>query len=78
MRLISLSVGAALAAFVLASGAAAATVTNGNFETGDTTGWTTFNANADGSDGDWLVYSGTTSPVSASPILAPPEGRSPP
>src|SRR6478735_2026857 len=65
MRLIFSVLGAALVAFVLATGAGAATVANGNFETGDFTGWTTWNA--DGGDGNWFVYSG-------SPILAPPEG----
>src|SRR5512133_1941370 len=72
MRQMFAFVGAALAAFVLATGAAAATVTNGNFETGDFTGWTVWNA--DSGFGNWYVYSGTVSPESGSPILAPPEG----
>jgi hypothetical protein len=34
----------ALGAFVLATGAGAAVVANGNFETGDFTGWSTMSA----------------------------------
>ncbi|HOO52438.1 MAG TPA: IPTL-CTERM sorting domain-containing protein [Alphaproteobacteria bacterium] len=47
-------------------------VTNGGFETGDFTGWTVWNE--PGSGGDFYVYSGTTSPSSASIVPAPPEG----
>jgi Carbohydrate binding domain len=72
VRLILCFLCAALAAFVLATGAAAATVTNGNFETGDFTGWTTWNA--EGSSGDWFVYTGTSGPLSGLLIAAPPEG----
>jgi hypothetical protein len=50
----------------------AATVANGGFEGApDFTGWTVFNQ-APG--GNWFVYSGTTSPVSANIVPAPPEG----
>lgn len=60
----------ALAAFVLAAGAGAATVANGGFETGDFTGWTKTTSGS----GDWFVYTGTTSPFSSQTIAAPPEG----
>lgn len=48
-----------------------AVITNGNFETGDFTGWTTQNAG----EGAWFVYAGTVSPLSGSTIAPPPEGN---
>jgi hypothetical protein len=45
-------------------------VTNGTFETGDLSGWTDASEGA----GQWSAYSGTTSPISGHPIVAPPEG----
>jgi hypothetical protein len=47
-------------------------VPNGDFETGDFTHWNI--ANKRGGGGDWFVYSGTESPLSGSPIAAPPQG----
>jgi len=44
---------------------------NGSFETGDFTGWTV--VQEAGSDGDWFVYSGNTSPFGGT-ILSPPDG----
>ena len=70
-RLILSLVTASFVAFVLATGAGAATVVNGDFETGDFTGWTTWNA---GGFGEWFVYTGTVSPISNNQIAAPPEG----
>ena len=50
---------------------AAAALTNGDFETG-LTGWST--ADALGSDGSFVVQSGTASPVNGDPVPAPPGG----
>lgn len=46
---------------------------NGSFETGDFTGWTVINE--PDSNGDWFVYSGTTTPLSSNSILRPPVGE---
>jgi hypothetical protein len=46
-------------------------ITNGGFESGFT-GWTT--ANETGSNGDWFVQSGMTSPLNGFPVPAPPGG----
>ena len=48
----------------------AATVGNGNFETGDLSGWTSVNTGS----GGWSAYTGTISPLSGRSIAAPPEG----
>lgn len=45
-------------------------ITNGNFETGTLTGWTV--EMQSGSLGEWLVYSGTTLPLSGSDFFHPP------
>ena len=50
--------------------AGAATLTNGDFETGNVTGWTVNNVGP----ADWRAYSGTTAPLSGLPIPAPPQG----
>jgi hypothetical protein len=47
-------------------------VPNGGFESGNFTNWNV--ANQPGGDGDWFVYSGTTSPLSNFTIAAPPQG----
>jgi hypothetical protein len=47
----------------------AGVVKNGNFETGDFTGWST----VDRGSGQWLVYTGTTTPISGLTIHAPPQ-----
>ena len=52
------------------SGALAATVVNGNFETGTLAGWV---HNTTG-NGAWYADSGTTAPQSGQTIYAPPEG----
>jgi hypothetical protein len=46
---------------------------NGDFETGDFQHWNV--ANQPGSSGDWFVYNGTISPLSAFNIAAPPQGN---
>jgi hypothetical protein len=56
----------------LPSASPAASVSNGDFETGNFNGWTV--VNQPGSGGDWFVYSGTTSPLVGAPIAAPPQG----
>jgi hypothetical protein len=52
---------------------AAARVPNGGFATGDFSRWN--RANQSSSNGNWFVYSGTTSPKSDFPIAAPPQGK---
>jgi hypothetical protein len=52
---------------------AAPTITNGGFETGFV-GWTT--ADQTGSDGTFVVQSGTASPLNLDPVPAPPDGTS--
>ncbi len=51
--------------------AMAATVTNGSFETGDFTGWTTQAQDQQGAAGLWSVYTGTTPPLSGTTLPAP-------
>jgi len=46
-------------------------VVNGDFETGDFTGWTTASQTAAGS---WVVYSGTKAPISGNTISPHPQG----
>ena len=65
----------ALAAAIIVAWAAplsAASVVNGGFETGTFAGWTV--VNEAGGSGNWFVYNGTTSPLSAFTIPSPPEG----
>lgn len=63
---------AAVACLALcASRAEAATVVNGNFETGNLNGWTVFN---DDASGDWFAYTGTETPFGG-PAPAPPQGQ---
>jgi hypothetical protein len=46
-------------------------IVNGGFETGDLSGWTVDNQ---GTFGHWLVYSGTTLPLSSNIFYPPPQG----
>lgn len=62
-----------MAALAFAGPAHAATVANGDFESGTLTGWTV--VNQDGGSGDWYTYSGTTSPQSGRQITVPPQGN---
>jgi len=63
-------VGAALA---LPSVAHAAIVTNGDFETGNLTGWHEDYVQSPGPS-QWFVYTGTTVPLSGNPVPSPPQG----
>src|SRR5215208_728677 len=51
----------------------AADVSNGDFESGDFSGWQRANKRPSGADGNWFVYSGTQTPL-GSFITAPPQG----
>jgi hypothetical protein len=51
----------------------AAIVSNGDFETGNLSGWQVYNDTA--ADGNWFTYTGSTSPLSGLPVTAPPQGR---
>lgn len=62
----------AAAALLAPSGANATTVVNGDFETGNLSGWQLQNSNASGDS--WFAYSGTTSPLTLQTIAAPPQG----
>lgn len=67
---------AALLASILAGSAAAATVVNGNFESGDLRGW---HVKRQTFAGNWFAYSGTGAPIGnkpkSKPVQAPPQGR---
>ncbi len=67
-----LGVLACLLVLTWAAPISAATIVNGGFETGNFAGWTV--VNQAGGSGNWFVYSGTTSPLSAFTIPAPPQG----
>jgi len=59
------------------AGAGAATVVNGNFESGDFTGWHVHRATE---AGNWFVYAGTEAPISGKrtngePVQEPPQGE---
>jgi hypothetical protein len=51
-------------------------ITNGNFETGDTSGWSVFTdcAFQTGGAAVFEAYTGTTAPITDNMILAPPQG----
>lgn len=65
---------AAVATMLVApAGAGAATVVNGDFETGTLTGWQVFNIPPEPeASGNWFAYSGTVSPVGEAPEVPPP------
>jgi hypothetical protein len=71
---------AACVALLLPLSASAATVANGNFETGTLSGWQTYTANeAPESRDGWYAYSGTTNPLTNEfetypEVQSPPEG----
>jgi hypothetical protein len=58
--------------------AQAATITNGDFETGNLSGWTV-NSTTSQANGYWFAYTGTVAPLTGGPlnstIAAPPEGN---
>jgi hypothetical protein len=68
--------GVALLALALSSGAAAATVVNGDFESGSLNGW---HVQRQTFAGDWFAYSGTTAPIggkpNSKPVQPPPQGH---
>ena len=66
------SVAAALLCLVPAS-AGAATVVNGDFEQGSLNGWTTDTTGAPAMN-NWFAYTGASSPITGTPITAPPQG----
>lgn len=62
----------AVALLAAPSGAGAAIVNNGDFETGSLSGWQVQTSDP---DAGWFAYTGTTSPVSDLSIPAPPQGN---
>jgi hypothetical protein len=62
----------ALALLVAPGSASAAIVTNGDFETGNFSGW--HEEYVDPGVGHWFNYTGTSTPLSLDPIPAPPQG----
>jgi hypothetical protein len=69
-RLAGLAVGVAL--LVAPGSASAAIVNNGDFETGNFSGWHEAYVNPD--VGRWFNYTGTSSPIEGFPIPGPPQG----
>jgi hypothetical protein len=72
------SIAAALAAWLVVallppSGADAASVVNGGYESGDFSGWQSLSVGTPANN-HWYVYSGTSAPLNGAPIPAPPEG----
>jgi hypothetical protein len=70
-----IALGVALVALLAPGGASAATVVNGDFESGALNGWHVYRAIE---DGNWFAYSGTAAPIGskrgAEPVQAPPQG----
>ncbi|HEX3240572.1 MAG TPA: hypothetical protein VHR18_10615 [Solirubrobacterales bacterium] len=62
----------ACCALTFPTGAGAATVINGGFETGNLDGWTIFSNTG---KGNWFAYTGTEGPISLRPLYAPPQGN---
>ena len=77
MRAVVSMLAAVAALFVGAGAAQAATVANGDFETGDLTGWTV-NSTTASANGYWFAYTGTVAPLPAPPSTRrsprPPQG----
>jgi hypothetical protein len=77
LRLLSLAVVLLATALAVPTAASAATVVNGDFETGNLHGWHKQDATG---FGDWYVYKGTKPPISeggrnTAPVPAPPQGE---
>jgi hypothetical protein len=62
----------AVAMLAVPGPASAAIVNNGDFETGDLSGWQMVTSSP---NSGWFAYSGTSAPVSLNPIPAPPQGN---
>jgi hypothetical protein len=73
---IRITVVAALAGCALLAppGARAASVANGDFESGNLSGWQVYNSNSTGNT-SWFAYSGPLTPKLAKPFLVPPSGN---
>jgi hypothetical protein len=71
----SLPFAGVILALLAPSGAAAATVVNGGFESGALNGWHAYRSLA---DGNWFAYKGTAAPIGskrgADPVQPPPDG----
>ena len=69
---------ASIALLAVPGGAGAAIVNNGDFETGNLSGWTLNNTPDDMSAGSWFAYTGTTAPISGmfgGTVSPPPQGN---
>jgi hypothetical protein len=77
MRRMGLLLACTAALLGSASTAQAASVVNGDFETGDLSGWTV-NSTSSAANGTWFNYSGTVAPLTGVPlgstVSAPPQG----
>ena len=77
MRRLGYLVAVTAALFTTTGAAHAATVTNGDFEAGDLSGWTV-NSTSSESNGYWFAYSGTVAPLTgaalSTTIAAPTRG----
>jgi hypothetical protein len=70
-----LAIGITGLALLAAPGAAsAAIVTNGDFETGNLSGWQIQDPSGPGGPNRWYAYSGTSAPVSPNTLIPPPQG----
>lgn len=65
---------ATVAMLAVPASADAAVVTNGDFETGNLSGWTHSDL-LSSADGSWFAYSGTTTPLFSDVVPAPPQGN---
>jgi hypothetical protein len=77
VRLLLAAAVVVIAALIAPAGATAATVVNGDFETGNLTGWQLVN-NPTPESGNWFAYSGTTNPFSGEigpEVPPPPAGK---
>lgn len=62
----------ACSALLIPAAANAATIVNGDFETGSLSSWQTYNS--DPSCGNWFAYTGTKTPISGFSFFPPPQG----
>src|ERR1700748_1998270 len=77
LRLFSVVLALVGAALAVPAASGAATVVNGNFETGTLEGWHAHSATG---FGDWFAYTGTKAPISeagrsTAAVPAPPQGK---